>query len=367
MNWFEIAEQIEPELRKGNLKTCIKRVTEELKKMPKSPFHSVVNFGFTNKIRDVAEYFNNFIRKEKERIDIKAIYVEMNGFDINPELWFFDLFAYESFGGHDNYDWLEDWKSEEYESMTLTGLEAIQEVYAKYEDGEYDDDNDFSNARDMCSLLIVLYFQDIIRQSASLIKGLKLPILVTAHEYDFIYEYRKRNKMTEDDGIVEMIKEMDEVAHQIKHLFKDKPLYKMTVREALKSDDPIENIRNEMGEKDIQKLYSLLYAAISEVNSAGAGILFDRYSKEDIETMYNQYKKFGAGLFCSAIDKIRNLMKEKLGETYSDDDYFNLCDTEEYIKLDREITIQYENMCKEMEDALIKFARQNIDALENNT
>jgi len=370
MNWFEIARQIEPELRKGNLNSCIMRVIEELQKLPKSPFHSVVNFRFTNKVQEVADYFTNFIRKEIERIDIKAIYVEMNGFDINPEEWFFDLFAYETYGGHEDYDWLADWKSDEYESMTLKGLEAIQEVYAKYEDGVYaEENNDFTDTRDMCSLLILLYFQDIIKQSASLIKGFKVPILVTAHDYDFIYEYPERNTNTEDDGIAEMNEEVDKITDQEEqylHLFKDKPLYKMTVREALESDDPIENIRNEMGEKDIQKLFSLLYAAIMEVNSAGAGILFDRYSKEYIETMYNQYKKFDTGLFCNAIDKIRNLIKEKIGETYSDDDFFSLCDTEKYIKLDREITLQYEDMCKEMEAALIKFARQNIDALENN-
>jgi len=175
--------------------------------------------------------------------------------------------------------------------------------------------------------------------------------------------------MNNNNVFTEMMKVMAEADNQLKQhsdLFKDKPLYKMTVREALESDDPIENIRNEMGEKDIQKLFSLLYAAIMEVNSAGAGILFDRYSKEDIEAMYNQYKRFDAGLFCKAIDKIRNLIKEKIGETYSDDDYFSLCDTEEYIKLDREITLQYEDMFKEMEVALIKFVRQNIDALENN-
>ncbi len=192
MNWFEIAKQIEPELRKRNIDTCIKRVTEELKKLPKSPFHSVVNFRFINKLQDVADYFTNFIRKEKERIDLKAVYAEVNGFDINPDLWFFDLFAYEIYGGHDDYEWLSDWQSDDYKSMTLTGLEAIQEVYAKYDDGEYDeDDNDYSDTRDICSLLIVLYFQDIIRQVAALIKDLNVPILATAHEYDFIYEYRK--------------------------------------------------------------------------------------------------------------------------------------------------------------------------------
>lgn len=290
MGWFEIAKQIIPDLRKGDLYACINRVKEKLEELPETPFHNVVNFRFTNKPEDVVKYIKKFIRKESKKIDVKAIYIEMNGFDINPEQWFFDLFAYETFGGHDGYDWLADWKSEEYESMTLTGLEAIQEVYANYEDGEYDeDDNDFSIDRDICSLLIVLYFQDIIRQSVSLIKDLNVLILATAHDYDLIYEYRAENKVKEDDGLAEMMKVIVEATRQLEQnpdLFKDKPLNKMTVREALKSDDPIENIRNEMGEKDSQKLFSLLYSAILEINSAGAGILFDRYGKEDIEKMY---------------------------------------------------------------------------------
>ena len=100
MGWFEIAEQVEPELRKGGISTCISRVTEELKKLPDSPFHEVINLRFTNRPQNLAEYFSKFIRKEEARIDLKAIYTETNGFDINPDLWFFDLFAYEKYGGH---------------------------------------------------------------------------------------------------------------------------------------------------------------------------------------------------------------------------------------------------------------------------
>lgn len=149
-------------------------------------------------------------------------------------------------------------------------------------------------------------------------------------------------------------------------LFRDIPINKMSVREALESNDPLENIRNEMGEKEIQKLFSLLYAAIMEVNSAGAGILFDRYDREEIGTMYDHYKNFGAGLFCNAIDKIRSFITERLGDTYSDDDFFELCDTKEYIAIDRAVTRQYEAMCREMEQALLGFVRQNIVELENN-
>jgi hypothetical protein len=192
MDWFEVAEQAEPDLRKGDIDICIKRVEDELIKLPDTPFHQVMNYRFTNNPGDVAEYFDQFIIKENARFEIKAIYTETNGFYINPDLWFFDLFAYDKYGGHDDYDWLSDWKSGNYESMTLTGLEKMQEIYEEYMEGEYDGKEDYySLANDLCSLIIVLYFQDLIKKSAPLIKGLETPLLATAHDFDFIYEYTK--------------------------------------------------------------------------------------------------------------------------------------------------------------------------------
>ena len=191
MSWFEIAELITPELRNGDIDTCIKRVTEELLKIPATPFHEIIKYRFTNKPEDVANYIRVFIENEKQRLDIEAIYIEMNGFDINPDLWFFDLFAFDTYGGHDDYDWLSDWKSDDHESMTLTGLEDIQTIYENYNDGAYEDVNDCSQANDICSLLIVLHFQDLIKKSAALIENLEIPVFATAHDFDFIYEYKK--------------------------------------------------------------------------------------------------------------------------------------------------------------------------------
>jgi len=180
----------------------------------------------------------------------------------------------------------------------------------------------------------------------------------------------KKKKHTDEfdqnDAILkEFIQEADKILQENPDLFKEKPAGRMSVKDALESSDPLENIRNEMGEKDIQKLFSLLYSAIMEVNSAGAGILFDRYNKEEMGTIYNNYKTLGAEIFCNGIEKIREFIKIKLGETYYEDDYFELCDTKEYNTLDREITLQYEEMVAEMENALLKFARQNIEELEN--
>ena len=52
--------------------------------------------------KKVAKYFNKFIKQESKRFSIKAVYTETNGFDINPDKWFFDLFAFDFYGGHED-------------------------------------------------------------------------------------------------------------------------------------------------------------------------------------------------------------------------------------------------------------------------
>ncbi|MBF0379048.1 MAG: hypothetical protein HQK72_16445 [Desulfamplus sp.] len=191
-NWFDIASKIQPYIKKGDIDSSIKIVINELKEIPDTPFHNVVNCKFRNSPEEIADYITEFIEKERERIDIKSVYIEMNDFDINPDIWFFDLFAYKIHGGHDDYDWLSNWHSDNYSSITLAGAEELQKIYENYENGKYEEEEneeDYSNARDLASLLIVLYFQKLIKEAAALIDNLQIPILATAHGYDLIYEY----------------------------------------------------------------------------------------------------------------------------------------------------------------------------------
>ncbi|MBF0231357.1 MAG: hypothetical protein HQK63_17485 [Desulfamplus sp.] len=191
-NWFEIASKIQPYIKEDDIDSSINIVVNELEKIPNTPFHNVVNCKFRNRPEEIADHIADFIQKEREQIDIKSVYIEMNDFDINPDIWFFDIFAYKIHGGHDDYDWLANWHSDNYSSIALTGLEELQKIYENYEDGRYEEEEneeDYSNARDLASLFIVLYFQKLIKEAAALIDNLRIPILATAHGYDLIYEY----------------------------------------------------------------------------------------------------------------------------------------------------------------------------------
>ena len=106
----------------------------------------------------------------------------MNGFFINPDRWFFELFGYEVYGGQiDDYDWLASWDAIS-EEFTLTGMESLQSIYTAFWSKPQ-----HRKINDIVDLLIVLEFQRLIAQSFKLI-DLPIHMLATAHEFDFIYE-----------------------------------------------------------------------------------------------------------------------------------------------------------------------------------
>jgi hypothetical protein len=187
MEWYDLAEELLPALKKGDLEACIGRVSNELSKLSKSPFSKVMELDFSNNPKDIADCFQSILNKYGKKIDIKALYTETNGFDINPDEWYFDIFGYSAYDGLKDLDWLSDWQVESENGWVLTGMEALQEVYASDAYGN----PEFDKAREFVSLLVVLKFQKLIRNSLALVPGFPVPVLATSHDYDFIYEYRK--------------------------------------------------------------------------------------------------------------------------------------------------------------------------------
>ncbi len=171
-------------LKAGDLDLCHKIVAQRLSTLPASPFHIALDLAITNNPADVAKHFDGFFKQEGKRFGIGAAYAEMNGFDINSGRWFFDVFAFEEFGGHDDYEWLAEWQSGDYPSMTIKGLEELQAVYAS----EAFREPRFRDVANAAGLLVVIKFQDLIRRAAPQMRQLRFPLLATAHDYDLVYE-----------------------------------------------------------------------------------------------------------------------------------------------------------------------------------
>ncbi len=184
---FETMNRLAPSLRAGDLDACERAVTEQMQSLPRSPFHVAIDVAISNDPLDAARHFDRFFHSENLRIKIAAAYTEMNGFYINPKLWFCDLFAYTTYGGQGHgrdYDWLADWQSGTFPRYPIRGMEALQAVYASDAWGN----ETFSACSDLSSLLVVIKFQQFVKKSAPHMQHLVFPLLVTAHDFDFIAE-----------------------------------------------------------------------------------------------------------------------------------------------------------------------------------
>ena len=180
--FFGTMERLTPQLRAGDLQACEDVAIDTLLGLPKSPFHIAAELNITNDPGDIANHFDQFVLLERDRIDLQSVYTEMNGFDINPDRWYCDLFAYECDGGVEDFDWLSDWDSEYFQDYTIKGLERLQEVFASdaFHDKQYDE------ASSIAGLVVVAKFQRFMQLAAQQMKALRVPLYVTAHDYDYI-------------------------------------------------------------------------------------------------------------------------------------------------------------------------------------
>lgn len=171
MTSTDLQYRLADSLREGDLDACEQALASVLAGLRPGPFHCVLELTFTNPPRRIAKTFDRFLAQEGGRHPVRAVYAEMNGFCINPGRWFCDLFAFDRYGGHDDYDWLSSWQSELAEDITLTGLEPLQRVYAS----PAFRDKAQARACDVTDLLVLVKFETLIRAAAPFMKELHVP------------------------------------------------------------------------------------------------------------------------------------------------------------------------------------------------
>jgi len=180
--FFQTMERLTPQLRAGDLAGCESAACEALRALPRTPFHIAADLAISNDPADAARHFDDFYRTESGRVGVQAIYTEMNGFDINPDRWYCDLFAYTADGGLEDFDWLADWQSEPCADYTITGLEPLQAVYASKAFREPAN----RDASYLSSVVVVAKFQRFMQRAAGRMAVLRVPLYVTAHDFDYI-------------------------------------------------------------------------------------------------------------------------------------------------------------------------------------
>lgn len=159
---------------------------------PTSPYHIISDLQITNDPRDCAEYFDRFYERGSGDYGLGAVYTEMNGFVINPDLWFCDAFGFDAHGGTDNFDWLGSFGPATDEHYVIDGLEDLQRVFLE-ERTSRPDRQRHADAHLLAEALVIVKFQRFLQSAQTHMKKLNCPLLASAHDYiEFIVEIRPR-------------------------------------------------------------------------------------------------------------------------------------------------------------------------------
>src|SRR3954453_17388907 len=108
----ELSEAIDAKFRKSDVRGAIETLEKLLAKEKGERFKGLLGASFNNSPRSILSAINKFLDACGKEFDPKAVYLEMNGFDINPERWYFDSFAYAEYGADpQDLEWLCNWQS----------------------------------------------------------------------------------------------------------------------------------------------------------------------------------------------------------------------------------------------------------------
>lgn len=92
--WNTVDERI----RQSDIDGAIAFLEDALAREKSDHFTSLIGAQFTNPPEQVLAFINRFVGESEPDNQLKSIYLEMNGFDINYDLWFFSQFGYNMYG-----------------------------------------------------------------------------------------------------------------------------------------------------------------------------------------------------------------------------------------------------------------------------
>ena len=202
---FELADKLTELLEVKKLDEAIELAESELKKIPMTDFHKIIGKDLKHLSNNLKEFIETFDREaakvlKKKQGFLKSIissnsnvkpaayYCEMNGFTINYDRWFIDLFSFEKYETED-WDWLSDFYDMTTNSMTIKGFEELQMVFQDVHENDRFSEPNIDKAYEVCELLVILRLQELFRETYKGTKSewTKIPMFVTAHDYEMIY------------------------------------------------------------------------------------------------------------------------------------------------------------------------------------
>jgi len=190
---MDLEEKIQKWIAADQLDLAIETLEIALSKKPVTIFHEIIGSSFIPLTEGLFSFIDQFYRDAQKEITVKAIYAEMNGFSINTDMWFIQLFGFSECGDSTDTDWLADYEFNNELVLPILGLEKLQAGFQDYLDHERWDEDGLEDTRELCEWLIILRLQQVFREAKSLAKEKKaqwagITLFVTAHDYDLLYK-----------------------------------------------------------------------------------------------------------------------------------------------------------------------------------
>jgi len=202
---FELADKLSGLLESKKLDEAIKMAEQELREIPTTDFHKILDRNLLHLTSDLAKHISEFDKSTKDVLKKKqgfiknlfgngkeirpaAYYCEMNGFTINYDRWFIDLFSFENFSLTD-WEWLSDFYDSTVNDLTITGFEDIQKVFEDVHENNRFEEPNIDKAYEVCELLVILRLQELFRETYKMTneEWTFIPMFATAHDYELIF------------------------------------------------------------------------------------------------------------------------------------------------------------------------------------
>lgn len=193
MNVYEFENNIISKLVKNEeIDEAIKLTEQELLKIPKNDFHKVIGRNLLDLVNNTNEFLNTVYQKSVEEInDVKLIYCEINGFTINPDLWFVTGLSFSFYNELTDTDRLADHDSFLGMDLVINGYEDLQKTYEDYVKNEK---WDLEESADLCAIIITLRIFELFSKTHEVFinksEWTKIPLFVNSNNSNLIFKIK---------------------------------------------------------------------------------------------------------------------------------------------------------------------------------
>lgn len=178
-----------PWIQDGEFEHAIDRCEAELEFMSRTEYHDAVGRSWLGQTSEAARWLAGFYEDARKEMSVRAIYCEMNRFEINPIQWYVSAFAYDYFGKPDAPDWLTGWKKISSKPLVLRGMSDLQDLFAR--DYRSVPPRRVRTASEIVILLLTLRMHELIQVAARKARQTgrlpqDIPVLSAAHDAEVV-------------------------------------------------------------------------------------------------------------------------------------------------------------------------------------